>query len=276
MIIDAHMHFWTYEPDQYAWIDDSMRSLQKDFWPENIAATLQDNGVDGVIAVQACQTEADTEFLNQLAEKNDFIRGVVGWVDLRSNNLQERLDYFSKFRKVKGFRHVVQGEPPGFLLRDEFVRGIETLLDNNFTYDILVYHHQLDDVIGFLEILPGKKFIIDHCAKPDIAGGELDKWSDKIWAVAEHQLVHCKVSGLLTEAKWNDWDKETIYLYLDLIFEAFGPDRIMFGSDWPVMSLSGSYSQWKNMVQEFVKENCPESEADIFGNNAIKFYNLEI
>ncbi len=274
MAIDAHMHFWKYDPVEYDWIGDSMKKLQRDFLPGDIEKTLEQENIEGVVAVQACQTEGENEFLKDLGEKYDFIKGIVGWVDLRSPDLEKRLAYFSQFKKIKGFRHVVQGEPPGFLLQKEFIRGINMLLDAGFVYDILVYHHQLDDVLKFQQVFPGKNFILDHCAKPNIAGRDITEWSIKMREAASHQLTFCKLSGLLTEANWGQWSANDIFPYFDVIFEAFGPGRVVFGSDWPVVLESGEYHQWKELVTQYVCKNCPANEEDVFHNNAVHFYNL--
>ena len=198
----------------------------------------------------------------------------MGWVDLRSMNITDRLQYFSQYPQIKGWRHVVQGEPAGFLLQDDFVRGVKALEPFGYTYDILVYHHQLNDVIPFIDKLGEQKLIIDHCAKPDIAGKKIDDWAASMRIIARHPNVYCKLSGLFTEAEWKKWSAADFYPYFDVLFDTFGVDRLVFGSDWPVILLSGMYVQWKSLLEKYMEHYSQDDREKIFGLNAVSFYNL--
>lgn len=274
MQVDTHVHFWKYNKKRDGWITDEMKVLQQDYLPENVALTLKRNGVDGCVAVQASQEEVETLFLIELAKTHDLIKGVVGWVDLRAEQVSERLRYFSQFPVVKGMRHVVQAEPNDFLLRPEFHRGIAALKEFGYTYDILIYHHQLAPALDFVGRFPDQPFVIDHCAKPDIANQRLDDWKKAMREMAQHPQVRCKLSGLLTEARWKEWSPSDFYPYLDVVFEAFGPSRLMFGSDWPVILVSGMYVQWKSLLEKYMEGLTADDRAAVFGRNAIEFYQL--
>ena len=274
MIVDSHVHFWIYDKKRNAWITDNMKILKQDYLPENITQSLRRNDVDGCVAVQASPTEYETLFLIELAKTHSIIKGVVGWIDLQNENIEERLEYFSEYPTIKGWRHVVQSEPNDFLLREDFQRGIRALGKYDCTYDILIYHHQLKPALDFVSKFPEQKFIIDHCAKPDIKTKNIDEWSRLMKEMANHENVHCKISGLLTETSWKAWSAKDFYPYLDLVFEAFGTDRLLFGSDWPVMLLSGIYVQWKSLLEKYMENHTEEDRLKVFGENAMKFYNL--
>ncbi|TAK46391.1 MAG: amidohydrolase [Saprospiraceae bacterium] len=273
MTLDAHQHFWLYDPVRDAWIDDSMKALQRDFLPARLKPELDACGVDGCIAVQAGQSEAETLFLLELAGQYDFIKAVVGWVDLRAENLNERLGYFSRFKKLAGFRHIVQSEQDvNFLLRKNFCRGIAALTHFGFTYDILVYPHQLGTVLEFVRRFPNQKFVIDHLAKPYIKDGYFDGWAALMCAIAKQENVFCKISGMVTEANWQGWKYEDFLPYLDLVTEAFGPGRLMFGSDWPVCLVAGSYGEVMAMVRRYFQPFSEGEKNSIFGKTAEEFY----
>jgi len=274
MRIDSHVHFWHYEKEKDAWITEEMKILQRDFSPTDIAVHLKEHGVDGCVAVQADQQERETFFLTELAGKNPVIKGVVGWVDLRSPSLSERLEHFAKIPVIKGWRHIVQAEPDDFLYNEDFRRGIGELSRFGYTYDILVYHNQLRAAIDLVADFPEQVFIIDHCAKPDIQGKQIQEWRDLIREIAGFPHISCKVSGLITEAAWNRWDEGDIYPYLDAVFEAFGPERLMFGSDWPVMMLSGNYKLWFQVLEKYAKGLDDEASHKFFGGNAARIYKL--
>jgi L-fuconolactonase len=274
MTIDTHVHFWKYDKDRDSWITNDMKILKQDYLPEHLIQSLRRNDVDGCVAVQASQTEYDTHFLVELAKTHPEIKGVVGWVDLQNTNMEERLDYFSQYSIIKGWRHVVQSEPDDFLLGENFQRGIRALAKYDFTYDILIYHHQLKPAVRFVSKFPYQKFIIDHCAKPDIKKKGIEEWSKQIKEIATFPNVHCKISGLLTEANWKTWSAKDFYPYLDVVFEAFGADRLLFGSDWPVMLLSGIYVQWKSLLEKYMENMTEEDRQNVFGENAMSFYNL--
>ncbi|APZ45539.1 amidohydrolase [Polaribacter reichenbachii] len=275
MIIDSHQHFWQYEPVKHSWIDDEMAVIRRDFLPEDLQKVYQENGVDGCVAVQADQTLGETDFLIDLASKNNFIKGIVGWVDLRGNDIEQVLEKYSNYKAVKGFRHVVQGEADhNFLLRPNFLNGISALEKHNFTYDILVFPHQLGATLEFVKRFPNIKFVIDHIAKPYIKDGFFDGWANQMKAIAKLENVFCKVSGMITEANYKTWTEVELNPYLDLVFNAFGTDRIMYGSDWPVCLVAGNYGQVKNIVTNFIADFSDDEKAKIMGENAIKFYNL--
>jgi len=275
MIIDSHQHFWHYEPVKHEWIDDEMAAIRKDFLPADLKKVYQENGIDGCVAVQADQTLEETDFLLDLASKHDFIKGVVGWVDLRANNIEEVLQKYSTSKKLKGFRHVVQGEPDhNFLLTANFLNGIKALEKHNFAYDILVFPHQLGAVLEFVKRFPNQKFVIDHIAKPYIKDGFYEGWAVLMKEIANQENVYCKVSGMITEADYKSWTEEQLKPYLDLVFNAFGTERIMFGSDWPVCLVAGNYFEVKTIVTNFIDGFSKTEQEAIMGKNAIQFYNL--
>lgn len=274
MTIDTHVHYWQFDPVRDAWITEAMAVLRQDYLPQQAKSVFTENAVDACIAVQADQSETETDFLVELAVQNPFIKGLVGWVDLSSDSIEERLAYYSRFPIIKGWRHIVQAEPMDFLQREDFRRGIKALQAYAYTYDVLVYHQQLKPALAFVHAFPDQRFIIDHCAKPAIAKKEIGEWAKYMKEMAQHPDVYCKLSGLLTEAAWNDWTPADFYPYLDTVFDCFGTERLLFGSDWPVMLLSGTYRQWKSLLETYMK-NCSDTERqNIFGANAIRCYNL--
>ncbi|HJR99534.1 MAG TPA: amidohydrolase family protein [Flavobacterium sp.] len=275
MTIDSHQHFWIYEAEKHAWIDDDMKVIRKNFLPEDLKTVYQENNIDGCVAVQADQTLAETDFLLALAGKNDFIKGIVGWVDLRASNIDDVLKQYSKFSKLKGFRHVVQGEADhNFMLRPDFLNGIAALEKYNFTYDILIFPHQLGAALELVRRFPNQKFVIDHIAKPYIKDGFYDGWASLMKAISEYPNVYCKLSGMTTEADYNNWTQEQIKPYMELVLNAFGANRILFGSDWPVCLVAGNYTKTKELVTNFISQLSSEEKAAIMGGNAVKFYNL--
>ena len=275
-MIDAHVHFWKYNKIKDGWITNEMKVLQKDFLPVDLAKEIKENDLEGIVAVQAHQTEDETMFLLNLAEKNPIVKGVVGWIDLQNKNIEKKLLYYSKQPLIKGFRHIVQSEPEGFLLNHQFLNGIRYLNDFQFSYDILIYENQLKEAIEFVNKFPSQKFIIDHCAKPSIKNKSIIQWKQLLKEVAENQNVFCKLSGLITEARWNQWNEEDLYPYFDSVFDYFGTDRILFGSDWPVILLSGNYLKWKNLLKKYMNQFSSQENQKVFRENAIEFYNLII
>jgi len=274
MRLDSHVHFWKYDRTRLDWIDDSMKVLQKDYLPTELAGTLSRNDVQGVIAVQAEQSEVETLFLVELAKSYSIIKGVVGWVDLRAANVSERLEYFLQFPVIKGYRHIVQSEPAGFMDDPAFRNGIAALSPFGLTYDILLYPNQIKEAIRLVQSFPDQPFVIDHCAKPDIKK-PLDKgWAEDMAAIASYPNVCCKLSGLFTEAKWKDWSAGDFYPFLDVVFKAFGTDRLMFGTDWPVILLSGMYVQWKSLLEKYMEHLVPEIKDQVLGLNAAAFYKI--
>jgi len=275
MRVDSHQHFWHYHPVRDAWITDEMAVLKRDFLPADFLPELRANGIDACVAVQADQSEEETRFLLDLAEKHREIAGVVGWVNLLDERVEERLEYFSHFRKLRGFRHIVQAEPDDrFLMRKEFLRGVGMLSRFGFTYDILIYARHLPVAAEFVQQFPSQKFVVDHMAKPQIKARELDDWSRGMRAIAKHPNVWCKVSGLVTEADWKRWTCDDFRPYLDVVFEAFGFDRLMFGSDWPVCLLGSNYRNVKAIVDDYTQSFSAIDKENIFGGNAIRFYGL--
>jgi L-fucono-1,5-lactonase len=276
MTIDAHQHFWRYDPVRDGWITDAMSRLKRDFLPEDFEGECKANGVDGSIAVQVDQSENENLFLLDLAERNEKIVGVVGWVDLRSPAAEERLQFFSQRKKLRGIRHIAQGEPDDqFLVGRDFTRGISLLRDFGFTYDILIYPKQLPAAIELASRFPEQRFVVDHLAKPQIKEGGREPWASYMRAIAQNKNVYCKASGLVTEADWLHWKAEELRPYLDVVFEAFGPERLMFGSDWPVCLLAASYRQVKELIWSYVEVHAPQQKVNIFGGNAMRFYGLK-
>ncbi|MBC6607554.1 amidohydrolase family protein [Hymenobacter sp. BT188] len=273
--IDAHQHFWHFEPARDAWITDEMAQLRRDFLPPESHSLFQRHGFDGCVAVQAAQSEAETDFLLALAAEHDFIKGVVGWVDLRANNIHERLAYYRQFAKLKGFRHILQGEADqALMLRPEFRRGIAALGQYGFTYDLLILSDQLLYAAELAGAFPKQTFVLDHIAKPGIKSGETEPWRRDLQMLAAHENVVCKVSGLLTEADWQRWQPIDFRPYLDVVFDAFGPKRVLFGSDWPVCEVAGGYSRTVSLLDDYLAAFSPTEQARFWGDNAVSFYNL--
>jgi L-fuconolactonase len=275
MRIDSHQHFWKYNPVRDQWITDEMAVLKRDFLPEDLLRELRANQMDGSVAVQADQSEAETQFLLDLAKQNSFISGVVGWIDLRADNVAERLAAFSQNKKLRGFRHIVQAEfDDRFMLQPHFLRGIGCLGEFGLTYDILIYPRQLPAAIELVARYPNQAFVIDHIAKPEIKAKRTRPWAQQMREIARNPNVYCKVSALLTEADWKNWQTDDFKPYLDTVFEVFGSDRIMFGSDWPVCLLAGSYSQVVQLIADYTKNLSPSDKQKIFGLNAVRFYGI--
>ena len=276
MKIDSHQHFWRYDAARDAWITDSMAALRRDFLPGHLAAELMANGIDASIAVQADPSEDETTFLLELAKGNERIAGVVGWVDLLSSRVSERLEYFSHFSKLRGFRHIAQAEPDDrFLAREQFVKGVAQLHAFGFTYDILIYPRQLPAAIDLVKRLPEQRFVIDHMAKPEVKSAKMSAWAAQMREIAQNKNVFCKISGLVTEADWKHWKSDDFKPYLDVVFGAFGAHRLMFGSDWPVCLLAATYGQVKQLIDNYVK-GFPQSDREkILGGNAARFYGVK-
>ncbi|MFV1450785.1 amidohydrolase family protein [Maribacter sp. HS] len=274
MIIDSHQHFWKYDPVRDSWINGAMKIIQRDFLPSDLKPILTENNVDGCIAVQADQSETETTFLLNLATHNNFIKGVVGWVDLCDNNVKKRLEYFAQNKLFKGVRHILQAEKEDFILNQAFMNGISELAALNLTYDLLVFPNQLKNSTQLVSKFSNQKFVLDHIAKPPIKSGEINDWKAAITALAKNPNVYCKLSGLTTEANWSSWNISDFTPYIDVVFEAFGTDRLMFGSDWPVCLLAGSYSKNKDIITSYIKQLSLTEQAQIMGLNAMDFYNL--
>ena len=274
--IDAHQHFWQYDPAEHAWMTDKLAALRRDFMPQDLKPLLQILGFDGCVTVQVQQNIDETRWLLELADRHDSIRGVVGWVDLRSPQLRSQLDHFAGHPKFVGVRHIVQDEPDDrFMLRDDFRRGIAQLAAFGLTYDVLVYPRQLPAAIALVEEFPGQPFVLDHIAKPPIAEGRLAPWESDLRRLARLPNICCKLSGMVTEANWKAWQPGDFHRYLDVVFEAFGPDRLMIGSDWPVCTLSADYAAAMRIVLDYISQLPPAAQDGILGENCARFYGLE-
>ena len=274
MIIDSHQHFWNYNRKRDTWINESMGVLKKDFLPLDLEPILKQNKVDGCIAVQADQSEKETEFLLKCALENKFIKGVVGWIDLCSENIENRLAYFSRNKLFKGVRHIVQAEKFNYLRKKEVQRGIGKLSKFNLTFDLLITTEQLKSATDLVERFPNQKFILDHLAKPKISEPIKNDWLSGIVNLSEKKNVWCKLSGLVTETKEYNFEESDFYPFIDVIFENFGPDRILFGSDWPVCLLASNYKNVLGIIKNYLKNYDHGVKTKILSENAKIFYNL--
>ena len=275
MKIDSHQHFWRYNTAEYGWISNDMEILQKNYLPDQLKAELSSIGFDGSIVVQARQSLEETQWIIDLAEQNNFIKGVVGWVNLCSPGAEEQLFQFSRHTKLVGVRHVIHDEADdNFILRNNFLKGIALLNKFGLTYDILVFPRHLPNTIQFVSRFPDQVFVLDHIAKPYIRDKKISPWKEDIEILARFKNVYCKLSGIVTEANVKNWKQEDLIPYLDIVFTAFGPDRLMIGSDWPVCLVAADYSQVKGIIENYTKQFSATEHQDIFGGNAIEFYNL--
>lgn len=273
--IDAHQHFWTYNPAVHNWISEEMAAIRRDFLPQDLEPVLRRHGFDGTVLVQAEETPAETAFLLNQALHHDFIKGVVAWVDLRAQDLEAQLHLLKQQPRLKGFRDILQGPAaPARMLEPAFMRGLALLNRHGFTYDLLVYAHQLPQVRELVGRLPNQPFVLDHLAKPAIKKRDHADWKKQIRSLAAHEHVCCKVSGMVTEADWHYWQPEDIRPYLDTVVEAFGPHRLLYGSDWPVCLVAASYGQVLGLVQDYFAAFSTHEQELIFGGNAVSFYKL--
>ena len=272
MKLDAHQHFWSYDAAQYPWIPQGS-ALHRNWLPGDLAPLLAAAGLDGCIAVQARQTAEESRWLLELAEHHAIIKGVVGWVDLRAARVGEELAVLARHPRFVGVRHVVQDEPDDdFMLGADFLRGIGALRAHQLTYDILIVPRQLPAAIALAKRFPKQPFVLDHIAKPGIKAGTLSPWREQIRELAKAPNVLCKVSGMVTEADAKAWKAADFRPYLDVVFEAFGEDRLMFGSDWPVCLLAAEYAQVFALVRDYIAPLSVEAQAKMFGGNAARFY----
>ncbi len=275
MIIDTHHHLWNYDPVEFDWIDDDMATIRRSFLPEDLKATIDSTGVSGVVTVQARQIVEETEWLLSLAAQNDFMKGIVGWLPLAADNVSELLQKYSENKWLKGVRHVVQGEPdPEFILGEVFNRGISLLKDYQLVYDILILEHQLPNTIKFVDQHPDQVFVLDHIAKPKIKLNEIEPWAKSLKELAKRGNVSCKISGMVTEADFKHWTPEQLQPYFDVVLEAFGPSRVMYGSDWPVCLVATKYSRWLQLVKQVVSSYSDTEKEQIYYKNAVKTYQL--
>jgi L-fuconolactonase len=275
MKIDAHHHFWTYDRVEYGWIDDAMQVIRRDFLPEHLAAEIAAAGVEGVVSVQARQNLVETRWLLDFAAQHDFIKGVVGWVELVSPRVGDELERLAANPKLKSVRHVVQGEPDdNFILRDDFNRGIRELKRFQLAYDILIFERHLPQTIRFVDAHPDQVFVLDHMAKPRIKDDVFEPWNRNLRELARRPNVYCKASGMVTEADYGAWTEAQLRRYFDAALEAFGPKRLMFGSDWPVGLVACGYARWHQLVSGWIGQLSAAEQERILGGTAVEAYQL--
>jgi L-fuconolactonase len=275
MRIDAHHHLWHYSPQEYGWISDSMSVLRRNFLPDDLRREIASVGIDGVVSVQARQTLAETDWLLDLADRNEFIRGVVGWVPLVSETVRRDLERYSGRAKLKAVRHVLQDEPDdNYMLREDFNRGLRMLKGFGLRYDILIFERHLPQAIELVDLHPDQVFILDHVAKPRIRDNALSPWRENLRELARRKNVFCKLSGIVTEADHRTWTPQQLRPYMDAALDAFGARRLMFGSDWPVCLLACGYRRWHDIVKEFASKLTPEEQGRLFGETAREAYGL--
>jgi L-fuconolactonase len=278
LLVDSHQHFWKYNPVQHSWMDERMTKLKEDYLPEDLYPLLEKNAIGACVAVQAAQDETENGFLLGLAEESEFIKGVVGWVDLRKQDVGDRLAFYQNNKLMKGFRHIIQDEAdPEFMLQPSFMAGIGLLEKSGFTYDILIYPKHLEHALKLVRKFPNQRFVLDHIAKPEIGKeSSFEFWSKGIKALAACDNLSCKVSGMVTEANWNSWAKKDFTPYLDLVSAAFGTERLMYGSDWPVCLLAASYDSVIDVAKTYFSTFSNSEQQAVFGGNAARFYQLEL
>lgn len=276
MRIDSHHHFWNYDANEYSWISDSMSVLKTDFGPNELKPLCDGAGISGVVSVQARQTLSETDWLLEIASKNPLVRGVVGWVPLAEPQIKSQLERYSQHRLLKAVRHVIQDEPDDdFILGSAFNRGIAGLREFDLVYDILIFAKHLPNSIKFVDQHPQQLFVLDHIAKPTIRSNQFDQaWATNIRELAKRQNVMCKFSGIVTEVRDAEWTDSLLKPYWDVALEAFGADRLMYGSDWPVCLLRSSYQKWVSTVESFVKQLSVNEQSKFWSENATRAYRL--
>jgi len=274
--IDAHHHLWRYTPQEFEWLDESMAALRRDFLPQDLIREIVAAGIDGTVAVQARQTLEETRWLLDQADACEVIRGVVGWAPIAGEDFSEVMEEFEDRPKLKGLRHVIQGEKDeNYILREDFTSGIRAMQGSGLVYDILIYERHLPQTIDFVDEFPEQAFVLDHIAKPMIAAGVMEPWAERMRELGRRENVWCKLSGIVTEAEWAGWSAETLRPYLDVVVEAFGVKRLMAGSDWPVCLVASQYGRWFEVLRGYFA-GFSESERDaIFGGTAVEVYGLE-
>ena len=277
MKIDAHQHFWRYTAEEYAWIDDSMAALRRDFLPAELRGEMAAAGIDACVAIQARQTAEETSWLLALADAHPFIAGVIGWIDLRADDVERQLQAAARHPKLVGVRHIVQSEPDDdFMLRPDFCRGVSLLADFGLAYDILIYPRHLTAAAALAGRFPRQRFVLDHLAKPDIRAREMRAWEHGINQLAALPNVCAKVSGLVTEADWTTWTAADIHPYMDAAFSAFGAGRLIAGPDWPVCTVAAGYGRTMSVVSDYLAGR-PERERDaVMGGNAARLWRLDV
>ncbi|HEY8397497.1 MAG TPA: amidohydrolase family protein [Flavihumibacter sp.] len=272
--IDAHHHFWDYDPVTHAWIDESMAAIQRSYSPADLEPILREAGIEGTVLVQVNQSPEENESFINIANQHSFIHGVVGWIDLRARDLEDQLQQLKTNRKLKGFRHIAQAEAPDFLSRPEIIDGIRKLGRQGYTYDILIKPHQFRAAIELVKACDEQPLVLDHIAKPYIREGKISEWKKDMMEMAATEAVYCKLSGIITEADWQQWTPEQIRPYLEVALEAFGANRLMFGSDWPVCLVAGTYKQVVDLIEGYTRQLSEDEQAGIWGGNAVRFYSL--
>jgi L-fuconolactonase len=275
-MIDSHQHFWNYTEERDTWITPEMSILRNDYYPSYSESLFREQGFTGCVAVQADSSEEETLFLLALAEQNEFLLGVVGWVDLQSTNIEDRLAYFSQFESIKGFRHIVQGEKdPLFLQRKEFLSGVKALASFDLSYDLLIYPNQLDSAITFCQTCNEQKIVLDHLAKAPLKTGDISGWKKQLVQFKSQDHVSAKISGIVTEATDQQWTNDQVSEIIDVALEVFGPKRLMIGSDYPVVLLNSSLERWVDTLKSKLNSLSKEDQEWIYRKNAIQFYQLE-
>lgn len=275
MRIDAHQHFWHYNPAEHVWMTDAMSCLKRDLLPHDLRPLLEETGFDGTVAVQARQNLEETEWLLDLSDEHEFIKAVVGWVDLRSPKAEDQLEAFSRHPNLKAVRHVVHDERSDrFMLQQEFLRGLGLLAKFGLAYDLLLFARHIPVAVEVVERFPEQRFVLDHLGKPDIKSRTFTPWDRDIERLASFPNVFCKLSGMVTEAAWNEWTYDDFVPAMDRVLDAFGPDRVMIGSDWPVCTLSGTYEETMDIVTDYLGKFSSEIGDKVLGQNAASFYGI--
>jgi len=272
--VDAHQHFWLYSDTEFGWINDAMAVIRRDFLPIDLKPLLESSGIHATVAVQARQSLDETGWLLELAENSSWIEGVVGWVPLVDPCVEATLEELSSKLHLKGVRHVLQAEHEAYMERADFNAGLSLLRKFNLSYDLLVLEHQLSSAIALVDRHPDQPFVLDHLAKPLIAAGELEPWQTNIRELSRRPHVRCKLSGMVTEAHFKTWKPGDLQPYVDTVLEAFGPARLMFGSDWPVCTVASEYARWVETVWRSLGTLSASEQQAIMGGTAVDFYKL--
>jgi L-fuconolactonase len=273
--IDAHHHLWTFSAAEYGWISDQMAVLRHDFLPDDLHKVMAQAGINGSVAVQARQNVEETRWLLELAGQHDFMKGVVGWAPLIDAGVAAELEKFAGNPKLKGIRHVLQDEPDErYMLRDDFNRGISELKRFNLAYDVLIFERHLPQTIQFVDKHPNQVFVVDHLAKPRVRFHAVSPWAENLRELSKRPNVYCKISGLATEADHKKWTEQQLDVYIETVLSAFGPERVMFGSDWPVCLLAISYRRWAELVGDRLAKLSADEQARVWSGTAIEAYRL--
>jgi len=272
--VDAHQHFWRYSREEFDWISDEMASIRRDFLPGDLLPLLDQAEIDVSIAVQTRQSLEETNWLLDLAEEDEWIAGVVGWAPLTDPHVENTLESLAENSKLKGLRLILQAEPDAYMDRADFNSGLALLHKYSFVYDLLIHEHQLPTAIRLVDRHTSQRIVLDHLAKPLIASGQLEPWRTRIRELARRPHVSCKLSGMVTEANFDSRTTDDLRPYVEVALEAFGPSRILFGSDWPVCTVAASYGHWTSVVRDFIANLSADEQNAILGGNAINVYNL--